>query len=178
LPGREILAAKTGTANRDIAAMSKTDMSDTTREYLTFVVDGQDYGIDLLSVTEIRGWTAERPLPNSPAHVRGVINLRGLVIPIYDLRIRLGAEAVPPTVSNVVIVVQAAAGDFGLLVDSVSDILPVADRERQPVPPTAIAASDDFLAALVARDSRMVSLIDLDRLVDANSADAPNLLAA
>src|SRR3546814_6570511 len=65
-----------------------SDSNDAIHEYLTFMVDGQDYGIDLLSVTEIRGWTAERPLPNSPSHVRGVINLRGLVIPIYDLRIR------------------------------------------------------------------------------------------
>src|SRR3546814_8837938 len=88
-----------------------SDSNDAIHEYLTFMVDGQDYGIDLLSVTEIRGWTAERPLPNSPSHVRGVINLRGLVIPIYDLRIRLGAPAVPPTVSNVVIVVQAARSE-------------------------------------------------------------------
>ena len=145
-------------------------MSNTTREYLTFKVGGEDYGIDLLSVTEIRGWSAERPLPNSPSHVRGVINLRGLVIPIYDLRIRLGAPADAPSVSHVVIVVQAAAGDFGLLVDSVSDILPVDDSERQPVPSTAVAAADNFLAALVARDERMISLIDLDRLVAAGEA--------
>ncbi|MFC3677012.1 chemotaxis protein CheW [Ferrovibrio xuzhouensis] len=155
-----------------------SDSNDAIHEYLTFMVDGQDYGIDLLSVTEIRGWTAERPLPNSPSHVRGVINLRGLVIPIYDLRIRLGAPAVPPTVSNVVIVVQAAAGDFGLLVDSVSDILPVGDSERQPVPSTAVSSDDRFLAALVARDARMVSLIDLDQLVTAGAAAETPLLAA
>jgi len=152
--------------------------ADTIHEYLTFVVDGQDYGIDLLSVTEIRGWTAERPLPNSPSHVRGVINLRGQVIPIYDLRIRLGATAVPPNVNNVVIVVQAAAGDFGLLVDSVSDILPVGDNERQPVPSTAVSADDRFLAALVARETRMVSLIDLDQLVTASASVETPLLAA
>jgi purine-binding chemotaxis protein CheW len=134
-------------------------------EYLTFAAAGQEYGIDILAVREIRGWTVENPLPNCPPSVRGVINLRGLVVPIYDLRIRLGAERSMPTATHVVIVVEAAAGFYGLLVDAVSDIMSVANGELQPVPQTGMAAENAFLTALLPRDTRMVALLDLDLLV-------------
>lgn len=135
------------------------------REYLTFTVAGQDYGIDILAVREIRGWSQENPLPNCPAAVRGVINLRGQVVPIYDLRVRLGAEASVPTATHVVIVVEASAGFYGLLVDAVSDILSVPDSELQPVPETGVVAENACLMALLARPDRMVSLLNLDLLV-------------
>lgn len=141
------------------------------REYLTFSAAGQEYGIDILSVREIRGWTAENPLPNSPPAVRGVINLRGQVVPIYDLRIRLGSEPSAPTATHVVIVVQSGAGFYGLLVDAVSDILSVADAELQPVPQTGMSAEDAVLTALLAREQRMVSLLDLDLLVGGRAAE-------
>lgn len=144
-----------------------------TSEYLTFAIAGQDYGAAILAVREIRGWTAETPLPNAPAGVRGIINLRGQVVPIFDLRVRLGAEATPPTATHVVIVVEAAAGQFGLLVDSVSDILMLDDAELQPVPPAA-TDGNGLLLALAAREDRMVSLLDLDRLV--NGAETQLLL--
>src|SRR3546814_11301846 len=75
-------------------------MSMSTSEYLTFAIAGQDYGAAILAVREIRGWTAETPLPNAPAGVRGIINLRGQVVPIFDLRVRLGAAATPPTATH------------------------------------------------------------------------------
>jgi purine-binding chemotaxis protein CheW len=142
-----------------------------TSEYLTFAIAGQDYGVAILAVREIRGWTRETPLPNAPAGVRGIINLRGQVVPIFDLRVRLGAEATPPTATHVVIVVEAAAGQFGLLVDSVSDILMLEDDALQPVPPTA-TDGNGLLLALAARDERMVSLLDLDRLVAGSETQA------
>ncbi|WP_374466505.1 chemotaxis protein CheW, partial [Ferrovibrio sp.] len=119
-------------------ATENTIAGNAVREYLTFTAAGQEYGIDILSVREIRGWTVETPLPNSPAAVRGIINLRGQVVPIYDLRIRLGAERSVPSAIHVVIVVEAVSGFYGLLVDAVSDILSVADRELQPVPRTGM----------------------------------------
>jgi purine-binding chemotaxis protein CheW len=159
----------------------KTNVADAdgnaAREFLTLTVADQDYGIDILSVREIRGWTAETPLPNTPAAVRGIINLRGQVIPIYDLRIRLGAEAATPSAVHVVIVVEAASGYYGLLVDAVSDILSIAERELQPVPATAITDDCNFLIALFSRGDRMVSLLDLDRLVGL-PAPASDLVAA
>jgi len=135
------------------------------REYLTFTAAGLEYGIGILSVREIRGWTPETSLPNSPAAVRGVINLRGQVVPIYDLRVRLGSEASHPTATHVVIVVEAASGFYGILVDAVSDILSVSQTELQPVPQTTIESGHELLTALLARQDRMVSLLDLDMLV-------------
>src|SRR3546814_14600984 len=135
-------------------------MSMSTSDYLTFAIAGQDYGAAILAVREIRGWTAETPLPNAPAGVRGIINLRGQVVPIFDLRVRLGAAATPPTATHVVIVVEAAAGQFGLLVDSVSDILTPDDAELQPVPPAA-TDGNGLLLALAARPEPMVPLLDI-----------------
>ncbi|MFN4311944.1 MAG: chemotaxis protein CheW [Ferrovibrio sp.] len=155
----------------DALALTDTASGDgAVREYLTFAAAGQEYGIGILSVREIRGWSIETPLPNCPAAVRGIINLRGQVVPIYDLRIRLGAECSMPSATHVVIVVEAASGFYGLLVDAVSDILSVGDRELQPVPKTGMQAEDAFLTALLAREERMVSLLDLDLLVGGRGA--------
>jgi len=147
------------------------------REYLTFAISGQDYGVDILSVREIRGWTPETPLPNAPASVRGVVNLRGQVVPIFDLRLRLNAEATAPTATHVVIIVEAHAGIYGLLVDAVSDIVSLDEAELQPVPDTVADAEHGFLTALATRNERMVSLLDLDRLVEARAAQAAALAA-
>lgn len=143
-------------------------------EYLTFAISGQDYGVDILSVREIRGWTKETPLPNAPTSVRGVVNLRGEVVPIFDLRIRLNADAPPPTANHVVIIVEARAGVYGLLVDAVSDIVSLDEAELQPVPDTVADAEHGFLTALAAREERMVSLLDLDRLVEGRTVAALN----
>ncbi|WP_341908728.1 chemotaxis protein CheW [Ferrovibrio terrae] len=143
-------------------------------EYLTFAISGQDYGVDILSVREIRGWTKETPLPNAPTSVRGVVNLRGEVVPIFDLRIRLNADAPPPTANHVVIIVEARAGVYGLLVDAVSDIVSLDEAELQAVPDTVADAEHGFLTALAAREERMVSLLDLDRLVEGRTVAALN----
>lgn len=140
-------------------------------EYLTFAIDAQNYGIDILSVREIRAWTEVTNLPNTPDFVRGIINLRGAVVPIYDLRVRFGGGRTTPTSMHVVIVVVASTGTFGLLVDSVSDILSINERDLQAVPETGMEADYRFLSALVAREDRMVSILDLDRLVNSSAAE-------
>ncbi|MEK9971282.1 MAG: chemotaxis protein CheW [Ferrovibrio sp.] len=147
------------------------------REYLTFAISGQDYGVDILSVREIRGWSPETPLPNVPASVRGVVNLRGQVIPIFDLRLRLNAEATAPTATHVVIIVEAQAGIYGLLVDAVSDIASLDDTELQAVPETVADAEHGFLTALATRNERMVSLLDLNRLVEMRAVTTAALAA-
>ncbi|HEX6958582.1 MAG TPA: chemotaxis protein CheW [Ferrovibrio sp.] len=152
--GRALAAAETAVSN----------------EYLTFAIDAQVYGIDILSVREIRAWTEVTNLPNTPDFVRGIINLRGTIVPIYDLRVRLGGGRTEPTRMHVVIVVEAANGTFGLLVDSVSDILSIEERDLQPVPQTDMSADYQFLSAIVAREERMVSIINLDRLVNGAAA--------
>lgn len=166
--------------NEIVATAGSSAVGQPECEYLTFTAAGLEYGIGILSVREIRGWTPERPLPNSPTAVRGIINLRGQVVPIYDLRVRLGSDASAPTATHVVIVVEAASGFYGILVDAVSDILTVSPSELQPVPRTTMEQDPELLTALLAREERMVSLLDLDMLVGGHSgvsAELP-LLAA
>ena len=134
------------------------------QEVLTFTIGDQFYGLDLLSVREIRAWTDVTPLPNTPPFVRGVINLRGAVVPIFDLRVRLGGGVTQPTSANVVIVVEIGAESCGLLVDTVSDILALGSDALQPVPATAADAEHTFLSALATHEDRMVALIDVNRL--------------
>ncbi len=147
-------------------------------EYLTFAIDAQNYGIDILSVREIRAWTEVTNLPNTPDFVRGIINLRGQVVPIYDLRVRFGGGRTTPTNTHVVIVVEASSGTFGLLVDSVSDILSINERDLQTVPETGMDTDHRFLSALVAREDRMVSILDLNRLVNNATAAQMEQIAA
>lgn len=151
-------------------AMAQSGDASGSNEYLTFSIDSQDYGIDILSVREIRAWTEVTNLPNTPDFVRGIINLRGTIVPIYDLRVRFGGGRTTPTSMHVVIVVVATNGTFGLLVDSVSDILSIAERDLQGVPETGMEADYRFLNAIVARGDRMVSIIDLDHLVNQDTA--------
>lgn len=134
------------------------------QEVLTFTIGDQYYGLDLLSVREIRAWTDVTPLPNTPPFVRGVINLRGAVVPIFDLRVRLGGEVTQATSANVVIVVEIGAESVGLLVDTVSDILALGADSLQPVPATATDTEHSFLSALATHEDRMVALIDVNRL--------------
>ena len=134
------------------------------QEVLTFTIGDQYYGLDLLSVREIRAWTDVTPLPNTPPFVRGVINLRGAVVPIFDLRVRLGGGVTQPTSANVVIVVEIGAESCGLLVDTVSDILALGADALQPVPATATDVEHSFLSALATHEERMVALIDVNRL--------------
>lgn len=134
------------------------------QEVLTFTIGDQNYGLDLLSVREIRAWTDVTPLPNTPPFVRGVINLRGAVVPIFDLRVRLGGGVTQPTSANVVIVVEIGSESVGLLVDTVSDILALDASALQPVPATAADEEHTFLSALATHEERMVALIDVNRL--------------
>src|SRR3546814_8604662 len=110
-----------------------------------------DWSSDVCSsdLREIRAWTEVTPLPNTPPFVRGVINLRGAVVPIFDLRVRLGAGAAEPTSANVVIVVEIGDQFCGLLVDTVSDILALADDALQPVPATRSEEHPSDLQALM-----------------------------
>lgn len=104
------------------------------RELIAFRVGRQEFCINVMMVREIRGWTAATTLPRAPRYVKGVINLRGAVLPIVDLATRLGMPGTEPTARNVIIVVQLAQRQIGILVDAVSDILTANDNLIQTVP--------------------------------------------
>lgn len=132
------------------------------RELIAFRVGRQEFCINVMMVREIRGWTAATALPRAPRYVRGVINLRGAVLPIVDLAIRLGLPANEPTARNVIIVVQIGQQQVGLLVDAVSDILTASSSNIQPSPDVSSDLVKTFVKGLLPVDGRMISLIALD----------------
>jgi purine-binding chemotaxis protein CheW len=121
------------------------------REYITFRIGSQYYCIEIMSVREIRGWTPATQLPRSPSFVRGVINLRGVVLPIIDLADRLGFTPAEPTPRHVIIVTQSGKQVVGLLVDAVSDIIAMPAEKLQPTPDIGSDAARAFVLARIMR---------------------------
>lgn len=130
-------------------------------ELLSFKVGEQEYSVDIMSVREIRGWTRATPLPHASPYVRGVINLRGTVLPIIDLACRLGIGVTETTERNVIIVVQMQGQTIGLLVDAVSDILSIPRTDLQAPPDMLSDTSNTFVRALTVVEGRMLRILDL-----------------
>jgi purine-binding chemotaxis protein CheW len=140
-------------------------------QYLTFGLAGELFAIPILAVQEIRGWEPISRTPRAPSYVLGVMNLRGSVVPILDLRSRLGMENSERTSTSVVIVVRvdtsAAAGvTVGCLVDAVSDVVSLAVEMERPTPSACGGVDQHFLAGMATMDKQLVMLLDLVRLVE------------
>ena len=150
-----------------------------TLQFLTFAVEGSEYGVDIMRVMEIRGWSETTRIPNSPDHMRGVINLRGLVIPIFDLRTRFGQGVTEATEKHVVIVIKVGERTIGILVDAVSDILTVGEHEVKSAPSSADTGIDDaYVNGLISVDEKMVVLLDVDYLFDVETLKQAEEVAA
>jgi purine-binding chemotaxis protein CheW len=142
------------------------------REVIVFRIGIQEFCVDIMSVREIRGWTPATVLPRSPSYVRGVINLRGAVLPIIDLAARLEFSAATATTRHVIVVVQIAGQVIGLLVDAVSDILTLNESQIQPTPAVASESARAFVCGLIALEGRMVNLLRLDNVLADVRAEA------
>jgi purine-binding chemotaxis protein CheW len=141
-------------------------------EFIAFRIGAQEFCIDIMSVREIRGWTPATALPHAPSYVRGVINLRGSVLPIVDLAERLGFPATEAAERQVIIVVQVGSQIIGLLVDAVSDILTQSTDNIQPTPDVATDVVREFVRGVLAIEGRMIGLIELDSVMAAQVEDA------
>jgi purine-binding chemotaxis protein CheW len=142
------------------------------RELVSFRIGTQEFCVDIMSVREIRGWTPATELPHAPRFVRGVINLRGAVLPIVDLASRLGFASTDPSARHVIIVAQVNNQVVGLLVDAVSDILTVTSDAIQPTPDVASDLAKTFVRGVLAIDGRMISLIALDEVLPGKAREA------
>jgi purine-binding chemotaxis protein CheW len=148
-------------------------MTDTTHtpggdlELLSFRVADQEYSVDIMSVREIRGWTRATSLPHAPDYVRGVINLRGSVLPVVDLAKRLGIEAGEPNERSVIIVVDVGGRTVGLRVDAVSDILSIPTSDLQAPPDLVTEQADAFIRALTIVEGRMIRVLEVGRVMPA-----------
>ncbi|MBU6442675.1 MAG: chemotaxis protein CheW [Alphaproteobacteria bacterium] len=150
----------------------------TKRQFITFWLGEQEFGADIMAIREIRGWTATTELPHSPHYVLGVINLRGMVLPVVDLKARLGRGRTEATAKNVIIVVRCAEQTMGVLVDAVSDILTVTESDIQVTPELARDADSEFVEGIAVLDQRMVTILSMERLAETLVAQHKVSLAA
>jgi purine-binding chemotaxis protein CheW len=142
-----------------------------TQQYLTFILAGEEYGFDILRVQEIKGWDRATVIPNTPDYIRGVINLRGTIVPIVDLRTRFGLESAEYGRTTVVIVLKVETEDaervMGIVVDAVSDVYNVGRDEIKPPPDLGGNVAVDFVKGLASVDEKIVILLDIDHLLSA-----------
>lgn len=143
--------------------------SDNTIQYLSFVLGTEEYGVDILRVQEIRSWEPVSRVPNVPPYEKGVVNLRGAIVPIIDLRERFALSKVEYTPLTVVVVLQTGSGNhtriMGVVVDSVSDVISIEKSEIQGAPDFGTKVSNEFINGLVSVSERMVMLLDVDKLL-------------
>jgi len=141
-------------------------------QIISFAIDNDQYGVDIMAVREIKGWSEITHLPRQPDAVRGVLNLRGAIVPIIDLRCRFGQGLTDASPIHVVIIVQVGTRQVGLLADRVLDIVSFDSSQVQPVPKIAQASRIDFLSGLVTVENAMIALIDLHNLLSVPAGDA------
>jgi purine-binding chemotaxis protein CheW len=144
-------------------------------QQLTFDLAGEEYGVEILAVREIRGWSRVTRIPQTPAYLLGVLNLRGAIVPIMDLRLRFGLERESYGDSTVVIIVAIAERLFGIVVDAVSDVVDIDPAAIKPVPDMGAVVDTRYLKGLATHVERMVMLLDVEKLMrpeDVETLDA------
>lgn len=139
-------------------------------QLIAFSIDEQLYGVEITTVREIRAWNGATPLPNTREAVVGVINLRGTIVPIFDLRARFGDGQTSPTKTHVVVVLAVGEKWVGILVDAVSDILTISKDDIHAVP-EGNSLDTDLLSGIVTHDNQMLGLIDLPAVVASAEVD-------
>ncbi len=155
----EVTEQYAATANADSGA----------REYLTFRLGHEEYGIDILKVQEIRGYDAVTAIANAPSFIKGVINLRGIIVPIVDMRIKFNVGEATYDQFTVVIILNVARRVVGVVVDSVSDVLTLQAAQIKPAPEFSTTLNTQYIVGLGTVDDRMLILCDIERLM--TSAD-------
>lgn len=145
-------------------------------QFLTFMLAGEEYGVDILRVQEIKGWDTVTAIPNTPEYIRGVINLRGTIVPIIDMRMRFGMEPLEYGPLTVVIVLRVEAETrsriMGIVVDAVSDVYNIPEEQINPSPDFGGQVDTGFINGLASVEEKMVIVLDVDRMLDFNELAA------
>ena len=156
-------------AERAVKSAKAGKSSATHGEYLTFRLGGEEYGIDILRVQEIRSYEPPTRIANSPNFIKGVVNLRGVIVPIIDLRLKLGCESAEYNAFTVVIVLNVKGRVVGAVVDSVSDVLELTREQIKPAPELSSSVDGNFITGIGSVAERMLILMDIEGLM--SSAD-------
>jgi purine-binding chemotaxis protein CheW len=154
------------------------DTGVSTSEFLTFTLGAEEYGIDILKVQEIRGYDAVTSIANAPSFLKGVINLRGSIVPIIDLRLKFNLGTAEYNVFTVVIILNLGDRVVGIVVDSVSDVLTLGGEQVRPAPELSASMDTQYITGLGTVDGRMLILLNIERLMlsaDMGLVDAAQL---
>lgn len=158
-------AAQNLNVEQDLITAEGTD------QFLTFMLAGEEYGVDILRVQEIKGWDAVTNIPNTPEYIRGVINLRGTIVPIVDLRLRFNMDKMEYGPTTVVIVLKVMSDEksriMGIVVDGVSDVYNIPSEEIREAPDFGSGIDTDFVMGLASVEEKMVILLDIDHMLNA-----------
>ena len=146
-------------------------------EYLTFRLGGEEYGIDILRVQEIRSYEEPTRIANAPGFIKGVVNLRGVIVPVVDLRIKLGCEKVEYNGFTVVIVLNVHGRVVGAVVDSVSDVLELSAELIKPAPEMTLAVDTSFITGIASVNERMLILMDIESLMSSRDMGLIDMMA-
>lgn len=141
------------------------DSAGAVNQFLTFSLGNEEYGIDILKVQEIKGYSAVTHIPNAPVHVKGIMNLRGTVVPVVDLRAKFAMHAVEYSKFTVIIVVMVAEKIAGLIVDAVRDVLNISTADVRPAPDLGARCDTQFISGVVSLGDQLAVLLDIDKLL-------------
>jgi purine-binding chemotaxis protein CheW len=147
-------------------------------EYLTFTLGQEEYGVDIQCVQELRGYDAVTRIANAPAYIKGVVNLRGIIVPIIDMRMKFGMADPNYNAFTVVIILNIAERVMGMVVDSVSDVTALTPEQVKPPPSVGLPLEQDYVIGLGTQGERMLILIDIEKVMTADDVGAMARLAA
>jgi purine-binding chemotaxis protein CheW len=147
-------------------------------QFLTFQLGDELYGVDILRVQEIKGYTTVTKIPNTPPHIKGVLNLRGTIVPIIELRTKFGMPTIDYTMFTVIVVVVVQEKIMGLVVDAVSDVLDIDRKDIQPPPEFGTKVDVSFINGIGKSGDKLIALLDMDRLLTNGDMQEAALAAA
>lgn len=148
-----------------------TTAADGAAQYLTFTLGTEEYAVDILKVQEIRGYDAVTAIANAPAFIKGVINLRGVIVPIVDMRIKFNVSEVSYNQFTVVIILNVINRVVGIVVDGVSDVITLPGEQMKPAPEFGAALDTRYIKGLGTIDQRMIILVDIEKLMSSRDME-------
>lgn len=147
-------------------------------QFLTFTLGEEHFGVDILRVQEIKGYTAVTPIPNTPEYIKGVLNLRGTIVPIVDLRAKFSMEKIDYTRFTVIVVVVVRDRVMGVIVDAVSDVLNIPQKDIQPTPQFGTEVDISFISGIGKSGDKLITLLDIDQMLSIVEVDKAALAGA
>lgn len=147
------------------------------REVLVFVLGAEEYGVDILKVQEIRGYEKVTPIPSTPAFLKGVVNLRGIIVPVIDLRIKFGMADPRYDSFTVVVILRLEGRVIGVVVDGVSDVVQLGEVDVKAAPNLGSVVDGTFLAGLAVKDDRMILLLDIEKFLSSSELELVSRVA-